>query len=257
MAEKKGRKAGSEKEEKGEKEKTAKSETKTEEVEKTKAKPKTKAKKVEKEKVEGEKAEKAEKPKKTRKSKKTETEKTEKAKKAETETKAEETEKVEKIEKAKTAEEVVETEETGETEEMVELEKEVKPALDPELKRLMKVRLRQKARKPEFKRYESHKKLRLRDKSWRRPRGMDNKLRKRIAGKKPVSVGFGTPAEVRHLHPSGYREVLVSNPAQLEGVDAEREAIRVASSVGLRKRLAIEDKAKELGIKILNPLRVS
>ncbi|MBO8181321.1 MAG: 50S ribosomal protein L32e [Archaeoglobus sp.] len=125
------------------------------------------------------------------------------------------------------------------------------------MKRLMKVRIRQKSRKPEFKRYESHKKLRLRDKSWRRPRGMDNKMRKRIAGKKPVSVGFGTPAAVRNLHPSGYREVLVSNPAELERIDAEREAIRVASSVGLKKRLVIEDKAKELGIKILNPLKVS
>jgi large subunit ribosomal protein L32e len=86
---------------------------------------------------------------------------------------------------------------------------------------------------------------------------MDNKLRKRIAGKKPVSVGFGSPAEVRNLHPSGFREVLVTNPAQLEAVNPEREAIRVSSSVGLKKRLLIEDKAKEMGIRVLNPLRVS
>jgi|GEM_PF-354858 large subunit ribosomal protein L32e len=129
------------------------------------------------------------------------------------------------------------------------------PTLDPEIKRLMKVRIRQKSRKPEFKRYESHKKLRLRDKSWRRPRGMDNKMRKRIAGKKPVSVGFGTPSAVRNLHPSGFREILVRNPSELDGINAEKEAIRIASTVGLRKRLAIEDKARELGIRILNPQR--
>jgi large subunit ribosomal protein L32e len=151
---------------------------------------------------------------------------------------------------------MVEKEETKEGKEEVE-EVEIKPMLDPELKRLLKAKRRQKSRKPEFKRYESHKKLRLRDKSWRRPRGMDNKLRKRIAGKKPVSVGFGSPAEVRNLHPSGFREVLVTNPAQLEAVNPEREAIRVSSSVGLKKRLLIEDKAKEMGIRVLNPLRVS
>ncbi|RLI82761.1 50S ribosomal protein L32e [Archaeoglobales archaeon] len=158
--------------------------------------------------------------------------------------------KVEEIEKS---EEVKETEEVEVTESEVEEIK--KPALDPESRRLLKVRIRQKSRKPEFKRYESHKKLRLRDKSWRRPRGMDNKMRKRIAGKKPVSVGFGTPSAIRGLHPSGFREVLVRNPFELEGIDVETEAIRIASSVGLKKRLAIEDKAKEMGIKILNPQR--
>ncbi|AGK60147.1 LSU ribosomal protein L32E [Archaeoglobus sulfaticallidus PM70-1] len=128
-----------------------------------------------------------------------------------------------------------------------------KPNLSPEIRRLLKVRRRQKARKPEFRRYESHKKLRLRRKSWRRPRGMDNKMRLRIAGKKPVMVGFASPAEVRGYHPSGYIEVLVHNPKELENVDAETQAIRIASCVGLKKRLMIEDKAKELGIKILNP----
>jgi large subunit ribosomal protein L32e len=160
------------------------------------------------------------------------------------------------IESEAKAEMVSSKEEVEEAEKVAEVA-EVKPKLDPELKRLMRVRIRQKSRKPEFKRYESHKKLRLRNKSWRRPRGMDNKMRKRIAGKRPVSVGFGTPSAVRNLHPSGFREVLVTNPTQLEGIDAEREAVRVASSVGLKKRLAIEDKAKELGIRILNPLRVS
>jgi large subunit ribosomal protein L32e len=130
-----------------------------------------------------------------------------------------------------------------------------KPELDGETKRLLKVRFRQKLKKPEFRRYEAHKKLRLRNKSWRRPRGMDNKMRKRIAGKKPVMVGFGAPSAVRGLHPSGFVEVLVTNPAELDGIDPKRQAIRIASAVGLRKRLAIEEKAKERGIKILNPVQ--
>ena len=127
------------------------------------------------------------------------------------------------------------------------------------LKRLLRVRQRLKARKPEFKRYCAHKKLRLRNKSWRRPRGLDNKLRIRYGGKKSgrivVNVGFGSPKAVRGLHPSGYEEVLVHNPKELDKIDPERQAIRISSQVGMKKRLAIEDKAKELGLKILNPTR--
>ena len=126
-------------------------------------------------------------------------------------------------------------------------------------KRLLKVRRRLKARKPEFKRYCAHKKLRLRNKSWRRPRGLDNKLRIRYGGKKSgrivVNAGFGSPKAVRGLHPSGYEEVLVHNPMELDKINPERQAIRIASNVGMKKRLAIEDKAKELGLKILNPTR--
>ncbi|WP_202319357.1 50S ribosomal protein L32e [Archaeoglobus neptunius] len=126
-----------------------------------------------------------------------------------------------------------------------------------ETKRLLKVRRRQKERKPEFRRYCWNKKLRLRNKSWRRPRGLHSKLRKRYGGKWTgrivVNVGFGSPKAVRGLHPSGYEEVLVYNPADLEKIDSERQAARIASCVGMKKRLAIEDRAKELGIKILNP----
>ncbi len=126
-----------------------------------------------------------------------------------------------------------------------------------EVKRLLKVRRRQKERKPEFRRYCWNKKLRLRNKSWRRPRGLHSKLRRRYGGKKSgrivVSAGFGSPKAVRGLHPSGYEEVLVYNPAELEKIDKERQAARIASCVGMKKRLAIEDRAKELGIKVLNP----
>jgi len=49
--------------------------------------------------------------------------------------------------------------------------------------------------------------------------------------------------------------VLVYNVKDLENVNPERQAIRIASCVGMKKRLQIEEKAKELGIKILNPSR--
>ena len=129
----------------------------------------------------------------------------------------------------------------------------VRAEVDKEIKRLLKVRRRLKSRKPEFKRYEAHKKLRLRDKSWRRPRGLHNKLREKRAGKKPVMIGFGSPAKVRGLHPSGFEEVLVYNPSDLEKINPKKQAARIASSVGLKKRLMIEERARELNITILNP----
>ncbi len=125
------------------------------------------------------------------------------------------------------------------------------------IERLLRVRRRQKQRKPEFRRYCWNKKLRLRDKSWRRPRGLHNKLRKRYGGKWSgritVNVGFGSPKAVRGLHPSGYVEVLVHNVKELEGLDPEKHAVRIASSVGMKKRLEIEARAAELGLKVLNP----
>lgn len=121
--------------------------------------------------------------------------------------------------------------------------------------RLLKLRRRQKARKPEFRRYEAHKKLRLRDKSWRRPRGRHSKLRTRYGGRKVVMAGYGSPKEVRFLHPSGFEDVLVHSPAELELIDGNKQAVRIASRVGLKKRLLIEDRAKEMGLKVLNPVQ--
>ncbi len=67
-----------------------------------------------------------------------------------------------------------------------------------------------------------------------------------------VSIGYGGPRGARYLHPSGFREVRVWNLKDLERVNPETEAARVAHSVGMKKRLEIEEKADELKIRILN-----
>jgi large subunit ribosomal protein L32e len=128
-------------------------------------------------------------------------------------------------------------------------------ALDEESKRLFKVRKVQKGKKPEFKRTDSHKYKRL-DSNWRRPRGLQGKQRRHIAAKGAIAqVGYGSPAAVKGLHPSGYAEVLVNTVSDVENVDASLEAIRIARTVGARKKALIEAKATEMGIKILNPTR--
>ncbi len=114
----------------------------------------------------------------------------------------------------------------------------------------MKVRARQKAKKPDFNRHDHQKKARL-DTNWRKPRGLHNKLRQQVAAKgKLVRPGFGSPRSVRGFHPCGMREILVNNMADLD--KAEGCAVRIASAVGMRKRSLLEAKAREMNLRILN-----
>ncbi|MDI6826630.1 MAG: 50S ribosomal protein L32e [Candidatus Aenigmarchaeota archaeon] len=90
-------------------------------------------------------------------------------------------------------------------------------------------------------------------KAWRRPRGMHSKLKVKEKSKGSMpNVGYGAPREFRGLHPSGFKEVLIQNLKDLEGVDREKEAGRISSKVGGKKRKLIVERAKELKIKLLN-----
>ena len=116
----------------------------------------------------------------------------------------------------------------------------------------LKTRKRVKKNKPEFNRPESWRYVRLK-KNWRRPRGLDHKMRRKIKGwPATVSTGYKGPKVARGLHPSGYREVLVHNPADLSNIDPKFEAARIAHTVGRRKRVQIVAEAKKLEVFILN-----
>ncbi len=121
------------------------------------------------------------------------------------------------------------------------------PIKIPRRVRLMKLK------RPRFVRQESWRYVRLKP-NWRKPRGKDSKMRLQVKGWPPlVKVGYRTPRLYRGLHPSGYKEVLVHRPADLQGLNPEFHAVRIAGSVGLRKRLIIVEEAKKLGLKVLNP----
>jgi len=128
-----------------------------------------------------------------------------------------------------------------------------KPALTEEEVRLLEVRREKKAKEPDFVRQESWRYVRVKP-NWRRPRGIDSKMRLKKKGyPKCPNVGYRGPRLVRGLHPSGFREVLVHNVKELEGLDPSRDAVRIASTVGRKKRVEILQRAKELGLKVLNP----
>lgn len=122
--------------------------------------------------------------------------------------------------------------------------------------RALAIRKRVKSKKPNFQRQESWRYKRV-EKSWRRPRGLDSKMRKKVKGwPRSVTVGYRGPKEARGLHPSGYEEVLVWNVDDISGVDSKTQAIRIAHTVGARKRVEIFARAKERGIHVLNPKEV-
>ncbi len=123
----------------------------------------------------------------------------------------------------------------------------------PDRGQALKVRERVKAKKPDFRREESWRYKRLKP-SWRKPRGVDSKMRKSVKGwPRSPGAGYRGPRGARGLHPSGYGEVLVHSVDDVEGVDPETQAARIAHTVGERKRLDISARAKERGIRILNP----
>ena len=125
--------------------------------------------------------------------------------------------------------------------------------LDPESQRLLKVRKKQKAKKPNFVQTDLHKKKRLKN-TWRRPKGLHNKKRRHILGKGEMArVGYGSPVAVKGLHPSGFQDVLMSRVQDLDELDPSTQAVRIARTVGQRKRMDIVKKARSLGLKILNP----
>ena len=130
----------------------------------------------------------------------------------------------------------------------------IKPKLSEEEKRLLRIRNRMNRKRPKFRRQEWFRYKRLSD-SWRKPKGKHSKMREHKGYRPPVvDSGYRNPKKVRGLHPSGFKEILVHNPGELDSVNPEREAVRIAGRVGVRKRLEIEKKAEELGIRILNPM---
>jgi len=118
---------------------------------------------------------------------------------------------------------------------------------------LIAKREKEKRKKPEFRRQESWRYKRLKER-WRRPRGLDNKVRRKVKGwpSAPAS-GYRGPRSSRGLHPSGLKEVRVFNVDDLNGVKPDLEAARIAHTVGGRKRIEIITRAKEMGIHVLNP----
>ncbi|MFN7990547.1 MAG: eL32 family ribosomal protein [Candidatus Micrarchaeia archaeon] len=86
---------------------------------------------------------------------------------------------------------------------------------------------------------------------WRKPRGTHNKkrMKAKFMGASP-RIGYRNAGQIRGLHSSGSKEVLINNVKELEGL--KDVVLRIAAGVGERKRKMIAEKAKSLKLRIVN-----
>jgi large subunit ribosomal protein L32e len=114
--------------------------------------------------------------------------------------------------------------------------------------------------RPKFLRQEwfRHGNIRRKWLKWRRPRGVHSKLREHVKGKGFAPMpGYGTDARLKNVHPCGLYEVAVCNAAELRRLDPKTQAGRIAKGVGGLKRAEMQAEAERLGIRILNPKKIT
>ncbi|RLG21904.1 50S ribosomal protein L32e [Candidatus Micrarchaeota archaeon] len=111
-----------------------------------------------------------------------------------------------------------------------------------------------KKKKPTFKRQGAHRKKRVAKKGWRKPRGIYSHQRDsyKFAGAKP-KVGYKNDRDSRAIHPSGLKEILVHNVKELKVAEPNKNIIRIASTVGKKKRREIVEAAEKMKLRVINP----
>jgi len=123
----------------------------------------------------------------------------------------------------------------------------------PSVRPLIKPKIVKKKLK-HFKRHQSDRYLRVRP-SWRRPKGIDNRVRRRFKGQlRMPNIGYGSAKKTRHMLPTGYRKFLVHNVKELEVLmmSNRKFAAEIAHGVSSRKRKSIVERAQQLAIKVTN-----
>ncbi|MEM2772587.1 MAG: eL32 family ribosomal protein [Candidatus Pacearchaeota archaeon] len=126
--------------------------------------------------------------------------------------------------------------------------------MDEKILEKLEERIKKKKRKPNYLRTDWYKKSRLgrrrkKKQKWRRPKGRHNKIRERRKGKpKRPEVGYGSPKEVKHSI-KGLFPVHIYKIDDLYKINKDREIAIISGNLGLKKKIEILKKAKELDIK--------
>lgn len=108
------------------------------------------------------------------------------------------------------------------------------------MKILLELKAKLKSTLKRFTRKDSHKKVRVGDSKWRKPKGITNKMRLQKRGhKRIVKTGFGTPATLRDTNKKGLRSVLISNMKDLETIDSKIESVIISGKVSKKNRLVL------------------
>jgi large subunit ribosomal protein L32e len=91
--------------------------------------------------------------------------------------------------------------------------------------------------------------------NWRKPKGIDNRVRRRFKGQYLMpNIGYGSNKRTRHMLPNGFKKFLVHNVRELEVLLMQNRtyAAEIAHGVSSKKRKAIVERAKQLSIRVTN-----
>ncbi|KAF9953337.1 60S ribosomal protein L32 [Modicella reniformis] len=97
--------------------------------------------------------------------------------------------------------------------------------------------------------------LKWRRESWRKPKGIDNRIRRRFKARSPCpKIGDGNNKLTRHLLPNGFKNFVVPNITELNFLLMHDRifATEIAHNVSSRNRTAIVERAQQLNIKVTN-----
>eukprot|EP00552_Chaetoceros_brevis_P004709 CAMPEP_0197734914 /NCGR_PEP_ID=MMETSP1435-20131217/88_1 /TAXON_ID=426625 /ORGANISM="Chaetoceros brevis, Strain CCMP164" /LENGTH=136 /DNA_ID=CAMNT_0043322379 /DNA_START=1 /DNA_END=411 /DNA_ORIENTATION=- len=112
-----------------------------------------------------------------------------------------------------------------------------------------------KKRTKKFIRHQADQFKRIARSSWRKPKGIDGRVRRRFKGTIPMpSIGYGSNKKTRNVHPNGFQSVVVHNVNELEMLMMHNRtfAATIGHSVSTRGRQEIVSRAEQLAIRVTN-----
>ncbi|MDD5332036.1 MAG: eL32 family ribosomal protein [Candidatus Nanoarchaeia archaeon] len=114
-----------------------------------------------------------------------------------------------------------------------------------------KVEMIKKVRKYKFLKQDAHKLDKLK-KNWRKPKGLDSKMRRNLRSyRRLVRIGYGSPEEIKGLNRQGIQEIKVNNIHDLDKIKPD-QLIIISSTLGLRKKIELVKKIQERKLKVAN-----
>ena len=111
-----------------------------------------------------------------------------------------------------------------------------------------------KKRTKTFDRFEHDRYHRL-DRSWRKPRGIDCRVRRRFRGAPRMpKIGYGSNNKTKHLLQNYRKKFVVNNVQELDMLlmNNDKYCAEISATVGGPKRIQILRRATELGVKVTN-----
>ena len=112
-----------------------------------------------------------------------------------------------------------------------------------------------KKRTKKFARHQADRFMRIQNSGWRRPKGIDGRVRRKFKGSIPMpNVGYGSNKSTRNILPNGFKKFLVHNVKDLELLMMHNRhyCAEIAKDVSTRKRKEIVERAAQLHVRVTN-----